>query len=175
MTLEQALVGTKAPISIIDQLVIIDIPYISFSGLKTTGQLVVHEDLASELQVIFEKVANLAFPIEKMIPIVQYEWDDIKSVTDNNSSGFNYRLISGTNRPSLHALGRAVDINPRINPYFGRLGVEPAEASYDPNAKGVLFEGSSVVNIFLQSDWTWLGRRAEYPDYQHFEKPAQSI
>lgn len=40
------------------------------------------------------------------------------SMEDNNSSAFNYRPIEGTDRPSKHALGTAIDINTLYNPYY---------------------------------------------------------
>ena len=43
--------------------------------------------------------------------------DDEIMMRDNNSSCFNYRLISNTNTISKHGLGMAVDINALYNPY----------------------------------------------------------
>jgi hypothetical protein len=172
MSLDEAVAGTKAPAEVVEQLELIDVPFVDFDGTAQTGQLVVNRALAAEIKDIFAAIAKLKFPIEKIVPAVKYDWVDERTMADNNTSAFNYRLISGTNTPSLHGLGRAIDINPRINPYFGRLGVEPAGAVYDTGARGALVDGHPVVKLFLDRGWTWLGHRPEFPDYQHFQKEA---
>ncbi|HEX3082251.1 MAG TPA: M15 family metallopeptidase [Candidatus Saccharimonadia bacterium] len=172
LSLKEALAGSSAPAEILSQLTIISVPFIDFSGQRQTGQLVVNQALAHEVTDIFGRIAKLNFPIEKMQPIVHYDWDDQRSMADNNTSCFNYREITGTGELSFHATGRAIDINPRTNPYHGYHGVEPVGATYNVAAQGALLAHSPVVEIFESYGWTWLGYRPEHTDYQHFHKPA---
>ncbi len=170
LTFAEAIAGTSAPAEVTERLQLIEVPFIDFEGRPSVGQLVVHQVLAKEIVLLFTEIARLSFPIEKINPLVKYGWKDEASMADNNSSGFNYRLISGTNQPSIHSYGRAIDINPRLNPYHGRLGVEPAGATHDPATPGTLTAESPVVKMFEDHGWTWLGHRPEYRDYQHFQK-----
>ncbi|HEX5797667.1 MAG TPA: M15 family metallopeptidase [Candidatus Saccharimonadales bacterium] len=160
--------GQNAPKEIADQLILIEVPFINFEGKSKTGKLVVNKDLAGEIKEIFRQAKSLDFPIEKMNPF----GDKDRATTTNNTSSFNYRPISGTEKMSEHSYGRAIDINPLLNPYYGRKGVSPKGASYDRTKPGTLTADSKIVQLFEARGWEWLGRQKEYPDYMHFEKPA---
>ena len=60
--------------------------------------------------------------------IDDYGANDEKSMAANNTSAFNYRVISGTTKLSNHSYGMAIDINPRINPYITKYGIAPANS-----------------------------------------------
>lgn len=170
-TLEEALHGLEIPEEIRNDLVLIDLPYISFVGTEEIGQLVVHQDLESDLKAIFAELVALRFPIEKMIPIVAYDWDDERSMQDNNTSAFNYRLIIGTGEISNHSWGRAIDINPRLNPYHARDGnVYPYGAVLNPSVPGTITADSPVIPLFTSRGWVWGGTWKGREDYQHFQK-----
>lgn len=174
-SLDDALAGSNAPKEILEKLSILDIPYIGFGGTGQVGQLVVHADLVSEVKEIFAELHEMAFPIERMVPVVAYGWDDDASMAANNSSAFNYRVIIGQARLSNHSLGRAIDINPMQNPYHAVDDkVYPAGASYVPGVLGTISPDSPIVEIFERRGWRWLGTRKENTDYQHFEKPDTS-
>ncbi len=49
--------------------------------------------------------------------IDRYGGDDHRSMHHDNTSAFNCRFVNGTTRWSMHAYGKAIDINPRENPY----------------------------------------------------------
>lgn len=171
MTFEEATKGTKAPKEILDSLTLIDVYYFSFDKKLHKGQLVIHKDLEDEVQQIFEMIKILKFPIAKVIPIVKYGWSDDKSMMDNNTSCFNYRTIAGTNRLSLHSRGRAVDINPFLNPVVHPDGrIEPKGAKYDPKVLGTLYSTHPVVLEFKRLGWRWGGDFHSYKDYHHFDK-----
>jgi peptidoglycan LD-endopeptidase CwlK len=95
----------------------------------------------------------------------------------NNTSGFNYRMIAGTERLSNHARGRAIDINPLLNPCIRGDFVQPAGAAYDPSRPGTLTTDSPVTQFLKARGWIWGGDWASgrdgkpLKDYQHFEKP----
>ncbi|MDQ1299631.1 MAG: peptidoglycan LD-endopeptidase CwlK [Patescibacteria group bacterium] len=167
----QALLGLDIPSSISDSLALIEVPYVTFDNREEKGQLVIHQELAEEVTALFEELYNQCFPINKMVPLVEYGWDDVASMADNNTSAFNYRKIIATDLLSNHALGRAIDINPLQNPYYALNGeVYPANAIHDPSVPGTLHRDSAAVFLFKEKGWTWLGDRDTYKDYQHFEK-----
>ena len=114
-----------------------------------------------------------------MILIDEYGADDIKSMQDNNSSAFNYRVIAGTTKLSKHAMGLAVDINPLYNPFVleredGSLFISPEERRpyvdrtqifpYKINANDI------CVTEFFKRGFEWGGDWTSRKDYQHFEK-----
>jgi len=107
----------------------------------------------------------------KVIPITTYRWEDGDSMADNNSSGFNFRVIEGTNKLSLHSFGRAVDINPVQNPVIYPNGpIAPAGAVYRPQSKGTFTAGDPNVQEFIRRGWHWGGNFEQPKDYHHFEK-----
>jgi len=170
-SLDEALQGLDFPKEIRDSLALVDVAYLSFDGQKHQGQLVVHQHLVRDIQNIFNALLEYKFPIHKVVPIVAYDGDDTASMEDNNSSAFNYRHIIGTNLYSSHSYGRAIDINPRQNPYYARDGKNyPAGASHDASVPGTFTKDGGAVAIFKAKGWTWLGEREEYKDFQHFEK-----
>ncbi len=170
MTRQQALNGSPAPLEILDQQVLITVIYWGFDSKPHRGQLVMHHDLVEDVQTIFEDLYAMHFPIEKVIPIVVYGWDDDASMADNNSSGFNYRFINHTKTLSNHAFGMAVDINPRINPYFTRYGTYPTNGNYNPIRPGTFVRHGPAVEVFTSRGWIWGGNFQSNKDYQHFEK-----
>ncbi|MDQ3813617.1 MAG: M15 family metallopeptidase, partial [Armatimonadota bacterium] len=118
LTLEHALAGLEVPTDIRISLTLVSIEYWSFEDRLRVGQLVVHQDLAAEVQEIFQEILAARFPIEKIVPLSHYGWSDDASMADNNTSAFNFRRKVGKPELSLHAYGRAIDINPRLNPYI---------------------------------------------------------
>lgn len=79
----------------------------------------------------------------------------------NISSGFNYRLIAGTNRPSSHSFGKAIDINPVQNPYIRYTAEEiiakPVGAVWNPKEQGTLSASHHFVQFLKQLGWEWGG------------------
>ena len=172
MTFSDAIEGTNAPPEIIDLLSIVDVCYYSFDGRKHQGQIIVNQELEDDVYELFNFIEKILFPIGKVIPIVAYQWDDYSSMVDNNSSSFNFRVIEGTTKLSMHSLGKAVDINPMQNPVIYPNGVvAPQGANYQPMERGSLTEDHPVVQEFLKRGWYWGGNFEQPKDYHHFEKP----
>jgi len=169
-TLEEALSGIKMPAEIKKSLVLIEVQYYSFDKNIHQGQLVVNKDLSSDMTEIFKKIKEEKFPIAKVIPIVHYNWDDEKSMKDNNTSAFNYRLIAGTGKLSNHSFGTAIDINPLFNPYIRSDLRQPEGSEYNPERAGTITANSFLVKEFKQLGWRWGGDWKDRKDYQHFEK-----
>lgn len=153
------------------------VDHIGFDGQTHRGELIVHQDLAPEVIAIFWQLYRLGYPIEKIRTVDQYPAaDDELSMEDNNTSGFNCRRIPGTDHWSPHAYGRAVDLNPLVNPCIYADGAfEPHNAAAyldrrrtDP---GLLHGGDPAVRVFTDRGWRWGGDWTSPIDYQHFERP----
>jgi len=150
---------------------LLEVYYIGFDALPHKGQIVVDEALAEEVEMVFANAFKAKFSISSVIPVSQFGWDDDASMLEDNSSGFNYRTIAGTDIMSKHAQGRAIDINPRLNPHYRTDGsIVPEGAVYEAGKSGVLVDGDAVVSTFKANGWGW---GAEWPgeqDWQHFDK-----
>lgn len=176
LTFDEAIAGTSAPQTVIDTLALVDVQYLSFDGLLHRGQILVHKAAAPDVREAFEELYRLSFPIEKVIPVVAYNWDDEASMADNNSSAFNYRLILETDRLSNHSFGLALDINPRLNPFISRSkNMYPAGAVYDPNVPGTFRAGDAAVRVFINRGWYWGGAWQSVVDWQHFERTSLAL
>jgi D-alanyl-D-alanine carboxypeptidase len=153
------------------------IDYIGFDGQTHRGELIVHEDLVTEVIATFEQLHQLRYPIEKMRTVESYPGaDDELSMEDNNTSAFNCRDIPGTGHWSQHAYGRAIDLNPLLNPYIDSTGeFQPKNAApyLDRNRTdpGLLHSGDPAVRVFTDRGWRWGGYWHTPIDYQHFERP----
>ncbi len=163
----EALAGSTAPASVLKRQAIVEVEHLDFDGRRQRGMLVVDATLAKEVREIFAELLDQGFRIAKVRSASAYRWDDLASMKDNNSSGFNYRRVDGTRRLSKHAAGRAIDINPMQNPHVGN---DRTGAVYDPKALGALTRGSAAVRAFEKRGWTW-GGTWRRPDHMHFEKP----
>jgi hypothetical protein len=155
----------------------VNVAYIGFDGQTYHGDLIVHEDLASEVIAIFEQLYRLGYLVEKIHTVDHYsDADDELSMEDNNTSAFNCRRVPGTDEWSPHAYGRAIDLNPLVNPCLYASGYfEPRNAAAyldrsrtDP---GLLHNGDPAVRVFTDRGWRWGGEWSGPLDYQHFERP----
>lgn len=170
MTLEEALAGKDMPEAVRNAQRLVDVEYLGFDGLGHRGQLVIDERVAEDIPPIFNDLKSIGFPVQGVVPVAVYGWDDEASMQANNSSAFNYRPVAGSDVLSEHARG-ALDLNPRLNPYIRGDFVQPAGAVYEPGAKGVIAAGDPMVQIFKDRGWEWGGDWDGLKDYQHFEKP----
>lgn len=149
-----------------------------FDGSTYIGEIMVNKAIAQDVIDIFRELYNIEYPIEKMLLIDEYDADDIKSMADNNSSSFNYRLVDGTTRRSVHSDGLAIDINPLYNPYVrtedDKLKILPEEATEyvdrDKDNRYYIRKGDPCYNAFVSRGFTWGGEWRNSKDYQHFEK-----
>ncbi|MCA9360713.1 M15 family metallopeptidase [Candidatus Nomurabacteria bacterium] len=178
ITFEEALRGSKAYPEIVKGLQLLSVEHFGYDGKVHTGQLVVPIIAAIEIREIFETLFLFSVPIEKIIPISKYNWDDNASMADNNTSAFNFRTIDdGTNRLSPHSCVDyvAIDINPFTNPCVIGNNNFPTNAKYKPEAKGAIYEEGVILSVFEDKGWTWGGRFESISDYQHFEKRLSSF
>lgn len=161
-----------------EELRYLKVSHYGFDGEVHQGELVVNASIADEVLDIFRELYEIQYPIEKLCLIDDYEADDERSMADNNSSAFNYRMISGTNKLSNHSKGLAIDINPLYNPYVhnnaGTKACEPANAAaYTDRSLEFDYkidETDECCRIFTEHGFTWGGSWTRSKDYQHFEK-----
>lgn len=167
-----------------DDLAYLTIPHYDFDGKTVEGHMVVDAELADEVLDIFAEMYKIKFPIERMEIIDEFKQyiDDTfnsldrASMSRNNTSSFCYRVVAGTDRMSYHAYGRAIDINPKTNPYciLSTGYVSPANAyEYADRTKdfpGIIRHGDEVYQIFVSHGWEWGGDWYDTKDYQHFQK-----
>lgn len=173
MTRAQALGANRFPQHVLATMEVVDVQYLGFDGLTHRGQIVVDRKLAAEVKQIFVELRKAKYPIKRVVPVVRYKWDDLRSMADNNTSAFNYRgqvTPNGKSRIlSKHATGRAIDLNPLLNPYVSASG--KATSPYRPKVRGALTRNSAATKIFLRRGWQWGGNWPGGKDYQHFVKP----
>ena len=128
---------------------------------------------------IFEMLFEAEYEIERIKLCDEYEGDDEASMSDNNSSAFNYRNVDGTQTLSLHAMGRAIDINPLYNPYITADKVSPANsAPYVDRTKSFshkIDHHDICYKVFASRGWLWGGDWKDSKDYQHFYKPKENL
>lgn len=156
----------------------VHVRHMGFDGEAKDGELVVNKAIADDVLAIFEELYKADYPIEKVRLVDEYDADDEASMSDNNSSAFNFRFISHTTRISRHGLGMAVDINTRYNPYVktvdGKLSIEPANgADYVDRSKDFLHKidhEDLCYKLFKEHGFTWGGDWTHSKDYQHFER-----
>jgi hypothetical protein len=157
-----------------DQLRRVTLRYWGFDGEVHTGVLVVHVDAVDPISQVFASLFAQRFPIRIMEPIDKYGGSDDASMDVDNTSAFNCRLAvtSGPASWSVHAFGKAIDINPVENPYLegGRV-LPPAGRDYLDRANvrpGMAVAGGQLVQAFEDVGWQWGGRAGGFSDYQHF-------
>ena len=154
----------------------VGVDYVGFDGQTQRGELVVHQDVVADVIAIFEQLYQMDYPIAKMSTVDHYPGaEDELSMEDNNTSAYNCRPLPGSDQPSLHAYGRAIDVNPLINPFIDGSGdLQPKTAAQyldrsrtDP---GMLHDGDPAVLAFTDRGWRWGGDWRTPKDYQHFER-----
>ncbi|WP_245966678.1 M15 family metallopeptidase [Sphaerisporangium album] len=153
----------------------ITMTYWGFDKKPHTGELVVNEAVADDVVSIFKQLYDWRYPITRMETIDKYGASDFDSIEADNTSAFNCRRVAGSSSWSKHSYGKAVDINPRENPW-----VEPDGSVAHDNARrfaerplhkpGVINDGDRVVRLFEKYGWEWGGYFNGAKDYQHFAK-----
>jgi hypothetical protein len=149
-----------------------------FDGRVHRGELVCAASLADEVSEAFARIFAARFPIASMVRIDAFGGDDNASMAANNTSGFNFRVIAGTDRLSQHALGQAIDINPVQNPWL-RDGVilPPAARDYLDRTDvrpGMIVRPGPVTDAFDAFGWDWGGDWKDYKDYHHFSRQGRA-
>jgi hypothetical protein len=156
----------------LEALRLVTLDHWGYDGAEHRGELVVLADHADAIVRVFGTLFDARFPIERIELVDTYGGDDFASTAANNTAAFNCRSVVGTPGAwSEHAYGRAIDVNPRVNPYVGDPRVnDPRLAPFldrSAEAPGMIRAGEVVVNAFATVGWKW-GGTWSMPDYQHF-------
>jgi hypothetical protein len=146
--------------------------YWGFDRRPHTGTLIVHASAVRDVTKVFRRLYTAKFLIRRMRSVDVYGGNDDRSMAADNTSAFNCRFVSGTSRWSMHAYGKAIDVNPVENPYVsgGRVSPPAGRAYLDRTRvrRGMAVERGALVRAFSAVGWQWGGRWAGTPDYQHF-------
>ena len=162
--------GCPVPIR---RLRLIHVSHHGFDGQDHIGKLVAHKGAVKALVRSLRSMYRKGFKIRRMFLVDHYDGNDGRSMRADNTSAFNCRRVSGTDRWSEHAYGRAIDINPVENPYVASDGrVNPRRgaryADRSQHKKGMIHRGGATVRAFARVGWGWGGKWNSSKDYQHF-------
>lgn len=146
------------------------------NGEIQTGEMVVNKIIADRVLDIFRQLYEQKYRIERMVLIDDYDADDDRSMEDNNTSCFNYRVVAGTKNLSKHAYGLAIDLNPRYNPYVRGGKVSPdngKDYAYNrQKRKDIPYKidtNDLAYRLFMKAGAQWGGAWKTMKDYQHFQ------
>lgn len=161
-----------------DDLRYLHLLYKDFNNNTQNGELICNKKIADDLLDIFTKLYEADYQIDKIRLIDEYGGDDDASCADDNTSCFNYRVVTGGKKLSNHAYGMAIDINPFYNPYVkynnGSPSVLlPATAAYIDRSADFphkIDENDLCYKLFAEHGFKWGGYYKSVKDYQHFEK-----
>jgi len=159
------------------ELRLLTIPYLDFGGNEQEGEIVTVSELAPQVHKIFAALHELHFPIASMRLICEFEGDDGASMAANNTSCFNSRRIINSTRLSMHAMGRAIDINPIQNPVIrdGVVRPDAGRAYQDRSVRepGMFYPGAPALQVFYEEGWKWGGDWDTPKDYHHLFLPSE--
>ena len=156
----------------LDQLRLVRLIYWGFDNQAHWGELVVNSDSVTPIVRAFRSLYDTRFQIRQIRPVEDFSGSDEQSMTADNTSAFNCRLVPGSSTWSQHAYGRAVDVDPLENPEVRDGQVDPPSATRwadrarsDP---GMIRHGDAAWQAFAAVGWTWGGDWTSLKDYQHF-------
>ena len=158
-----------------DALRAVTVGYHSMDGGVRTGVLVISSSLVQPVRRAFLRLFEIGFPITSIRPVDDFGGSDDASMAADNTSSFNCRaaVSNGPTSWSNHAYGRAIDVNPLINPYILDGKVLPPEgaryADRSGSVQGMLTRGSAALKAFTDNGFRWGGVWSD-PDYQHLER-----
>lgn len=147
-------------------------------GNTYVGEMIVNQEIETEVLEIFQALYENQYPIERMVLIDDYNADDEASMEANNTSAFNYRTIAGSSKLSNHSYGMAIDLNPLYNPYVktaadGSVFCQPQGGyAYADRTREFAYKIDKedlAYQLFTQAGFTWGGNWNSVKDYQHFE------
>jgi hypothetical protein len=163
----------------IEDLRLLTMSFWGYDGRVHSGEMVVHADVSRDVVRVFRRLFEARFPIRRMRLVDEYGADDDRSMAANNTSGFNCRWRAGSPGVwSEHAYGRAIDVNPLVNPYVTSDGfVDPPSGrpyvDRSRHDRGMIHEGDVVVTAFAGIGWEWGGDWTSVKDYQHFSESGR--
>ena len=156
----------------------IDINFIHYNGTVQRGRIIVAKVAVKAAREALVAAYDADFRFNSMIPVQAFNSSDNKSMRADNTSGFSCRKLPGTSRWSAHALGQAVDSNPRRNPHVFPNKLLPGNAKNyvqrQPQQLGMVYKNSVITKVFKAHGWTW-GGGYRNRDYQHYSRPGHLL
>jgi len=173
----------------LDDLVYLKFLHYDYDGNTKVGELIVNKIIKDKTIDILKKSFEnkIQFNSFKLVDDYFITDDDDRteidnrSIADNNSYGFFYRKIYGTERLSNHSYGCAIDINPRENPYlpyrngeYDYTNLTELDKKYLHNREEsdnphIITQRSPIYKIFKSQKFEWGGDWEHTKDYQHYE------
>ena len=157
-----------------DELNYLIVFHYDYDGRIRKGELVCNKTIAKDLLYVFRALFSMAYPINSIRLVDDFDASDEASMQANNTSCFNYRKKTGMRSLSKHALGLAVDINPFENPYVRSSGVKPSGsalfADRNRDFPHKIDRNDLCPRPFREHGFSWGGTWRSVKDYQHFEK-----
>jgi hypothetical protein len=175
------MVREECPVQRREQLRRVDLNFVNFDGEVERGHLIVRDDTARSIQRIFDRLFEMKFPLRSMKSVEAFDGDVAASLRADNTSAYNCRRADQINAPfseSPHANGRAVDLNPRENPWMDlRCNCWTPSAKHQERTPGPgkILEKDDVWQLFIDEGWVW--QNIKVPDYMHFDTgyPSQPL
>ncbi len=158
------------PVSV-EELRLLTVPYLDFDGAAALGEVVVHQEFADQVLSVFQRIFELGYPIQSVIPIGDLPEGAEDETHYNNTSGYQCRFVDGTTRWSRHAHGTAIDLNPLQNPLIDGKQVWPSGSDFVDRSSqhpAMITSGDGVVAAFESIGWGWGGHWKSLKDYHHF-------
>lgn len=145
----------------------------TLDGGVADGELVVATVAAPATVTLLARLYAIGFPLASLRLVDDFDADDDRSMEADNSSALNVRTIAGSATLSEHALGIALDLNPRENPM-----VWPGGARFVPGAgapfldrtrrsPGMIVRPGPVTAILDELGWEWGGDWNHVADLHH--------
>jgi hypothetical protein len=135
--------------------------HVTFDRGVAIGELIVAASIAARTVELFRRLFALGFPIRQMKLVDDYSADDDRSMSADNTSAFNFRVVAGTEILSQHARGLAIDINPVENPWRRPDRLVPIEglpfADRTAIRPGMFVRPGPVVAAIDELGWEWGG------------------
>jgi hypothetical protein len=119
---------------------------LAWDKTRKLNSITIHKKCASSLFRILTKIADHYGSQEKLEAARMHLY----------GGAYNFRMMRGSTKLSMHAYGCAIDLDPASN----GLGIKYREAN------GMM--PMAVVNIFRAEGWRW-GGDFKRPDCMHFE------
>lgn len=145
----------------------------TLDGGVADGEAIVAAPVARPLVTLLGRLYAIGFPLHALRLVDDHDADDDRSMAADNSSALNVRTVAGSARLSAHALGVAIDLNPRENPMVWPGGARfvPAEGApfLDRRAlrPGMIVRPGPVTAILDELGWEWGGDWTHVADLHH--------
>ena len=157
----------------------VKVEHYGYNGKIKSGEIVVNKKIAKKVEKIIYELYQMKYPIQRMKLIDDYDGEDEKSMSANNTSAFNFRVMTNGTKLSKHAYGLAIDLNPKVNPYvkgnmvsphngkvYKERNVSKCKGKYKEN---MIQKNDKVYKLFKKYGFEWGGDWNSCKDYQHFE------